>query len=571
MHTIAQTKKIALKVDVLGQKHPTIRYYHPVNGRYQITPKTVHFEKAVLKKIHPFILIQPAEFLHDSINYIQANSLRYYVNPKELVYIDWQLSTDTSKLELLDSIKRSSQQIRGKEYQVLVKNYFNPFFISRFEVTNRDYREFVHWVQDSIFREAIYSSEYISDEEAVEMLTIPKDILKNGIRNGEFDLETLPITSQTREVNRALYPFNWEYNYRKELRDDQIIPAVFDLYQRPNERFYKKREVDKRHLKYRYSTLEMSGNLQNTINNSQEKEKTLSQFLVDRTLSIYPDTSTWAKNVVGFEEHPMLNMYFWHPAYDDHPVVGVSYEQAKAYCHWKQKQLEKEHPEIAQLFYVDIPNTQEYEWAVSEARNELTKTIIQDNELITNLILGLENEPRVAHHTLYQYLEKGFTEKVFAPGGQDIIKHQKSKARKTRQRIKKGIKTLTYKEYLALQNEQNRLPNGIEYLSNNVSEWLNETYSENYAQLIEAYINYNCYANPAYCEAQRKIDQNLLRQNDSTGQLIMGANWYDERFGTQAGVNTAGIYPKTFRAPSKSFATVGFRLVLRHSSVSHSN
>jgi hypothetical protein len=30
-------------------------------------------------------------------------------------------------------------------------------------------------------------------------------------------------------------------------------------------------------------------------------------------------------------------MYFWHPAYDDYPVVNINYSQATAFCDWRSK------------------------------------------------------------------------------------------------------------------------------------------------------------------------------------------------------------------------------------------
>ena len=32
-------------------------------------------------------------------------------------------------------------------------------------------------------------------------------------------------------------------------------------------------------------------------------------------------------------------MYFWHPAYDDYPVVGVTWGQCKAFCAWRTQIL----------------------------------------------------------------------------------------------------------------------------------------------------------------------------------------------------------------------------------------
>jgi len=48
-------------------------------------------------------------------------------------------------------------------------------------------------------------------------------------------------------------------------------------------------------------------------------------------LSCLPDTTVW--------EEPYMSLYLWHPAYNEYPVVGVSYDQAVAYCMWRSDRV----------------------------------------------------------------------------------------------------------------------------------------------------------------------------------------------------------------------------------------
>lgn len=35
------------------------------------------------------------------------------------------------------------------------------------------------------------------------------------------------------------------------------------------------------------------------------------------------------------------SLYFWHPAFRDYPVVGISYEQALAFCKWRTERVKQ--------------------------------------------------------------------------------------------------------------------------------------------------------------------------------------------------------------------------------------
>ena len=55
-------------------------------------------------------------------------------------------------------------------------------------------------------------------------------------------------------------------------------------------------------------------------------------------IPIYPDTLCWG-NSSSMMLEGMTRSYFWHPSYDDCPVVGVTFHQAEAYCKWRSERL----------------------------------------------------------------------------------------------------------------------------------------------------------------------------------------------------------------------------------------
>ena len=58
----------------------------------------------------------------------------------------------------------------------------------------------------------------------------------------------------------------------------------------------------------------------------------------------------------------MVRVYFYHPKYDDYPVVGVNWHQANAFCDWRTRIMQHHWDEV------EMPMTEhwrlptEFEW-----------------------------------------------------------------------------------------------------------------------------------------------------------------------------------------------------------------
>jgi gliding motility-associated lipoprotein GldK len=248
--------------------------------------------------------------------------------------------------------------IMGAGDEDLAKSYLiqpktisvSAFFIDQTEITNDEYRQFVYWVRDSIAR------------------TILGDV-----RPDEYLISENPKTG---EVYDPPY-LNWKTKIDWNSEDQDIRDALEEMYLPEHERYFRRKEIDTRKLMYKYYWVDLNaaarkdfsekGDYRNAgLANRPEGLRDRSIYVRNATIAVYPDTLAWIHDYTYSFNDPLTEKYFYHPAYDHYPVVGVNWLQARAFCVWRTEYLNAHLR--AQKGGVDVsefrlPTEAEWEWA----------------------------------------------------------------------------------------------------------------------------------------------------------------------------------------------------------------
>jgi sulfatase modifying factor 1 len=179
------------------------------------------------------------------------------------------------------------------------------YYMDQTEITNNEYRQFVEWVRDSIARRLL----------------------------GEIDEETWLITQDQYDQDLTTPILNWDERMTYDMSEDDIREALDPMYLPENERFYGRKEFDTRKFLYEYWWIDYQAAAKR--GNRAQGLKDRSVFIRRETIPIFPDTLSWIHDFSYSYNEPLTNMYFWHPGYDDYPVVGVNWKQARAFCVWR--------------------------------------------------------------------------------------------------------------------------------------------------------------------------------------------------------------------------------------------
>ena len=87
-----------------------------------------------------------------------------------------------------------------------------------------------------------------------------------------------------------------------------------------------------------------------------------SRFVIKERINIYPDTLCWVRDFTYANKSAMAQNYFWNTAYDNYPVVGVTWSQAKAFSVWRTQVFHSWLQTNGDLFVNDFRLPTESEW-----------------------------------------------------------------------------------------------------------------------------------------------------------------------------------------------------------------
>jgi formylglycine-generating enzyme required for sulfatase activity len=87
-----------------------------------------------------------------------------------------------------------------------------------------------------------------------------------------------------------------------------------------------------------------------------------SRFIIHEKIPVYPDTLCWVSDYTYTNAHNIMTRYFDHPAYDNYPVVGVTWKQAKAFSVWRTQLLNNFLVSNGDIYVNDFRLPSEAEW-----------------------------------------------------------------------------------------------------------------------------------------------------------------------------------------------------------------
>jgi len=418
-------------------------------------------------------------------------------------------------------IKRGSFEMGPAEKDSLWGTFQNPkgvsidaFWMDETEITNAQYRQFVYWVRDSIIRERLFDPAYGGND----LYKITEDKSGDPIDPPILDWRR-PIPTERRaneDELRAIKSVTWTNPITGEVKLD------------PKQMVYRYSIFDATSFALRRNRLDPEDRVKNTditvdpnevvmiskdtayINEdgkiiSETITRPLSSiwdFLNTYIVNIYPDETCWVNDFNNSYNEPYMRLYFNHPGYNDYPVVGVSWEQANAFCHWRtdflKRSLDANFRNTIEPYR--LPTEAEFEYAARAGKSE----------------------------NIYPWSSKGVT------SSKDCFLAN----------FKPGDGNYTKDGHLITAKVASYSPNefGLYDMAGNVAEWTSTAFLESGPEIMSD-------INPEYRYNAAKEDPYAMKK-----KVVRGGSWKDPAYLIRSDM-------RTFEYQNEQRSYIGFRCV----------
>lgn len=224
-------------------------------------------------------------------------------------------------------IGQSDQDINNALIQKPKSISIQGFFMDETEITNNEYRQFVYFVRDSIARKLLGEPYIDADNGAVV------------------------------------------WDEKIDWTDEETQEALAPLYTPENQRILGRKDINTKMLNYVYYWVDFKTAAADVNRNNPDFDR--STVIKSEVVNVYPDTLCWVHDFAYSYNEPMTRNYFWHPAFDNYPVVGVKWKQAMAFGKWRTRFWNDYRTQRGEVINDEfrLPTESEWEYAARGGRD----------------------------------------------------------------------------------------------------------------------------------------------------------------------------------------------------------
>lgn len=228
----------------------------------------------------------------------------------------------------------------------------DAFYMDQTEITNAKYRQFVEWVRDSIVRtKLLREMEQVDEGEASKWFTERATYTLDGpvidsVLNWKTKIPWNAKYSEEDDVKAGKWnAVQQMYFYGQDMIEAGQLNAHLLVYMYkfvnydqaafPENKYNPYTNGYNANARVRVDSawFNADGSIGDTVIVKPLRHR--SDLISTKIVNIYPDTMVWMRDFSYSYNEPMMHNYFAHPSFDEFPVVGVSWDQANAFCWWR--------------------------------------------------------------------------------------------------------------------------------------------------------------------------------------------------------------------------------------------